>query len=151
MKTLSFLLGLLLVVTQVSGQETEKSINGRTYVYTCSSVHNKANFIDKIKGKSGCPIGIEELTPIEEEFKKVLSKERVAELPKSIGVAFFLDREGNAKEPIFMHENIDLFTMEEIYALEDVLIKNYRIKITGDCPEQNYFRIMKIVKLDKIY
>jgi hypothetical protein len=151
MKTLSFLLGLLLMTFQVFGQETEKSINGRTYVITGSSIHNKSNHIEKIKDKFGCPAGVEALMSIEQEFKKVISKKRIEELPKSIALAFFFDREGNAKEVLFMNSEIHRFTLEEIYALEDVLINNYRIKITGGCPGQNYYLVVESVKLDEIY
>ena len=134
--------------TEPTRKIIERSIGGQTYIYvyydslSFVTIHNKKNYIDSIKEPYCERYNGDTMEPLDNIFNKIFSAERKKELKgKTLGMIFYCDASGNVLEIIFRSRYLSMITLEEVYALENALLK-YKLKMRGTCPDKKYYLFM---------
>jgi hypothetical protein len=128
-----------------TGRYIERSINGQTYIYDTQTrwIQNKKNYIEKIEEQVYCEhFGVNEIKSYHYIFDELFSEERKKEMKEmSLPMVFYCDDSGRFLEVAFNLKDISMFTLEEVYALENAFLK-HRVEIVNDCPDKKYYLLM---------
>jgi len=126
----------------------ERTINGQTYIYDTfmHTIKNIKNHIDMINENHHCDFGVEMIKPLDIVFDKVFSEERKKELKgMTFPMDFYCDSAGNILEVYFKLKDISRITVQEVNALENLLLE-YKFEIRNPCPENKYYSVMSFYK-----